>query len=50
MVQRIQARMAHIRMDMEQQPLEYKMTLSIKSQDATSHQDDKNTNRLITVS
>jgi hypothetical protein len=36
--------------DTEQQPLEYKMTSEIKSQDATSHQDSWNTNRLIAVS
>jgi hypothetical protein len=50
MARRFQARMVPTKMDMEQQPFEYKMTSEIKSQDATSHRDYKNSNRLIAVS
>jgi hypothetical protein len=42
--------MAHIRMDLELQLSEAKMTKENKSQDATSHQDLKNINILIEVS
>jgi hypothetical protein len=50
MTLRIQAGTVPTKMDIEQQPFEYKMTSEIKSQDATSHRDYRNTNRLIAVS